>query len=158
MLSRQDITISNVVFDGAGVAGGFACIFCNHVIIDRCFVYRFYGNGILAYDGHENYISNSWISQCNFNDAGPAATVNGTGISLQSSDSRSVAPASQPAMRDTKQLYCCMMFCRFSSLGFMLEIDHLPRWARGKRKGTNMLRNDDRLYLIRIVYVAWWTL
>ena len=43
MLSRQDITISNVVFDGAGVAGGFACIFCNHVIIDRCFVYRFYG-------------------------------------------------------------------------------------------------------------------
>jgi hypothetical protein len=138
MLSRQDITISNVVFDGAGVAGGFACIFCNHVIIDRCFVYRFYGNGILAYDGHENYISNSWISQCNFNDAGPAATVNGTGISLQSSDSRSVAasyPPSQPASNARHETALLLMFCRFSSLGFLMENDRLPRWARGKRKG-----------------------
>jgi hypothetical protein len=74
----EDITLSNIVFDGAGRAGGFACTFCNHVIIDRCFVYRFFGNGILAFDGHENYVSNSWVSQCNFNDAGPAATVNGT--------------------------------------------------------------------------------
>ena len=83
----EGVSFRNVVFDGAGHASGLACTYCNHITIDGCWFYRFVVNGFLAYDGHENYVSNSWFSQCDFNDNTTPLTANGTGVSLQSSDS-----------------------------------------------------------------------
>lgn len=83
----EGVSFRNVLFDGAGHASGLACAYCNHITVDGCWFYRFLVNGFLAYDGHENYVSNSWFSQCDFDDNTTPLTANGTGVSLQSSDS-----------------------------------------------------------------------
>lgn len=69
----QGVVLSNLVLDGAGVAGGVACVACNHVVLDRCWVARFANVGVYELGGHEIYISNSWVSQAN-------ASLNGTGL------------------------------------------------------------------------------
>eukprot|EP01043_Picozoa_sp_COSAG02_P062634 COSAG02_NODE_8690_length_2478_cov_2.378731_1_plen_316_part_00 len=83
----ESVSFRNILFDGAGHASGLACVYCNHITVEGCWFYRFLVNGFLAYDGHANYVSNSWFSQCGFNDNATPLTANGTGVSLQSSDS-----------------------------------------------------------------------
>ena len=75
-----DATFSNLVLDGNDVAAGLSCTCCDHVTYDRIWITRFQRYGLYTLNGHENYLSNSWISQS-------SADRGGTGVAMQSADS-----------------------------------------------------------------------